>query len=178
MKNRGSFAAKVDFATVSAPSSVAIGDLDGDGKPDLAIPNNYNSSVSVYRNTSSSGSIVAGSFVAKAEFAIGFRPQSVTIGDLDGDGKADLAVANYGDNSVSVLRNADIPTINVSVSLSSNALTKSFCFLTASILNESNTDTNIFIFRSSLGFGIAAIVAVAAAAAAAAAAATVVAGAK
>jgi hypothetical protein len=29
--------AKVDFATGSAPRSVAIGDLDGDGRPDLLL---------------------------------------------------------------------------------------------------------------------------------------------
>jgi uncharacterized repeat protein (TIGR02543 family) len=101
-----SFAAKVDFATGTAPQSVAIGDLDGDGKPDLAVANDNNvGSVSVFRNTSLSGSISASSFAAKVDFATGSNPESVAIGDLDGDGKPDLAVAIYGSNSVSVFRN-------------------------------------------------------------------------
>ncbi len=105
----GSFAPKVDFATGGGPWSVAIGDLDGDSKPDLAVANSFSSdNVSVLRNTSSSGSITAGSFAPKVDFATGVEPYSVAIGDLDGDGKPDLAVANIGSNTVSVLRNADI----------------------------------------------------------------------
>ena len=34
-----SFAAKQDFTTGSGPFSVALGDLNGDGKPDLAVAN-------------------------------------------------------------------------------------------------------------------------------------------
>ena len=96
------FQAKVDFATGSNPFSVSIGDLDGDGKADLAVANVSGSSVSVFRNTGSAGTI---SYAAKVDFTTGLFPYSVSIGDLDGDGKADLAVANYGSNTVSVIRN-------------------------------------------------------------------------
>ncbi len=108
-----SFAAKIDFTTGSSHVSVAIGDLDGDGKPDLAVANFSSDNVSVLRNTSSSGSIDASSFTAKTDFATGSSPVSVAIGDLDGDGKPDLAVTNQSSATVSVLRNADIvvPTI-------------------------------------------------------------------
>jgi hypothetical protein len=108
-----SFAAKQDFTTGTEPLSLAIGDLDGDGKPDLAVANNNSSTVSVFRNTSNSGSIGAASFSTKQDFTTGTQPYSVAIGDLDGDGKPDLAVANYISNTVSVLRNADITTLPV-----------------------------------------------------------------
>ena len=37
----GTFAAKVDYATGMEPRSVATADLNGDGKPDLAVTNEF-----------------------------------------------------------------------------------------------------------------------------------------
>ena len=84
----GSFQAKLDYATGSGPSSVAIGDLNGDGKPDLATANADANSVSVLLNRGD------GSFEAKLDYRTGRGPVSVAIGDLNGDGKPDLATAN------------------------------------------------------------------------------------
>ena len=100
-----SFASKVDFATDTAPQGVAIRDLDGDGKPDIAVTNQTTSDVSVFRNTASSGTINGSSFAAKVDFATGGTPAGIAIGDLDGDGKPDIATANQG-NSASILRNS------------------------------------------------------------------------
>jgi 6-phosphogluconolactonase (cycloisomerase 2 family) len=100
-----SYATKVDFATGTTPIAVAIGDLDGDGKADLAVANRSSNTVSVFRNTSSSGSITSSSFAAKVDFTTGISPIYVAIGDLDGDGKADLATANVDVNTISIFRN-------------------------------------------------------------------------
>jgi hypothetical protein len=97
---------KVDFTSGTEPTSVAIGDLDGDGKPDLAVTNHKSYTVSVYRNTSAIGSITGGSFASKVDFTTAAYPESVAVGDLDGDGRLDLAVACMG--SVSVLRNTSV----------------------------------------------------------------------
>ena len=66
--------------------------------------------ISILRNTSTSGAI---SFSAKVDIASGDRPYSVSIGDVDGDGKPDLVAANYGDDDISVLLNspASAPTV-------------------------------------------------------------------
>jgi hypothetical protein len=98
-----SFAAARSYATGRAPISVAMGDLNGDGKPDLATAN-YEvgvNSVSVLLNSGH------GSFRAKRDYRTGRRPSSVAIGDLNGDGRMDLATANEaeGVNTVSVLVN-------------------------------------------------------------------------
>ncbi len=105
-----SYAAKMDFGTGTGPFSVAIGDLDGDGRADLVVTNSNSNNVSVFRNTSTAAGVI--SYAAKVDFATGSKPQSVAIGDLDGDGKVDLAVANRGDNTVSVLRNTSTGVIS------------------------------------------------------------------
>src|SRR6266852_2860168 len=93
----GSFQPQTTFATGSTPTSVAIGDFNGDGKLDLAVANANSANVSVLLGNGD------GSFQAQTTFATGFIPESVAIGDFNGDGKLDLAVANGGDNNVSVL---------------------------------------------------------------------------
>jgi hypothetical protein len=46
------------------------------------------------------------SFNAPKTYAVGETPRSVAVGDFNSDGKADLAVANFGSNTISVLLGA------------------------------------------------------------------------
>ena len=81
------------------PVSVAIGDLNGDGRLDLAVANGNSSNVTILLGNGLGGfSQAAGSPVA-----VGADPDSVAVGDVNGDGKLDLAVANYSSNNVSIL---------------------------------------------------------------------------
>ena len=95
----GSFDPTVDFATGTAPSSVALGDVDRDGALDLVVANSTTNNVSVLLGDG------AGSFGAATNFATGTAPSSVALGDVDRDGALDLVVANSTTNNVSVLVN-------------------------------------------------------------------------
>ena len=87
-----------DFATGHSPASVAVGDLNDDDHPDLAVANfDFHNNVSVLLGTG------AGSFGPSTNYATGSFPQSVAIGDLNDDANPDLVVANYFSSNVSVL---------------------------------------------------------------------------
>jgi len=78
------------------PCGMAVGDFNGDGKPDIAVPNSANA-VSVLLGNGD------GTFRAALQVGVGSMPISVFANDLNGDGRPDLVVANFGDQSVSVL---------------------------------------------------------------------------
>jgi len=109
-----SFDIKKDFSTLNNPSDIALSDLDGDGKLDVALLNN--GLISLYRNRSVIGDI---RFDTNIDFWRGSA--GIAIGDLDGDGKPDLATANFDWNTISILRNTIItyfPPAPLSISIS------------------------------------------------------------
>src|SRR5262249_59588014 len=87
-------AAPADLTAATNPYSVAVGDLNGDGKPDLAVVVDYISrdtnEVAVLLNTTAPGASTP-TFAAKQEFTTGSVPESVAIGDFNGDGLPALA---------------------------------------------------------------------------------------
>jgi uncharacterized repeat protein (TIGR01451 family) len=98
----GGLGAAATFPTGGAfPYSVAAGDLNGDGHPDVAVTNINSNTVSVLLGNGQGG------LGAATQYSVGtsrdLAPTSVAIGDLNGDGKPDLAVADGNTPSVSVL---------------------------------------------------------------------------
>ena len=87
------FAPAVFFATGVSPFSVSIGDINGDGKPDLAVANFSSNNASILLNTTPTGATTP-TFAPAVFFTTDIGPYSVSIGDFNGDLKPDLAVAN------------------------------------------------------------------------------------
>ncbi|PWU47825.1 hypothetical protein DLE60_31035 [Micromonospora globispora] len=93
-----SFSPSTDFPVGGDPRSVAVGDFNGDGHPDLVTANKAANTVSVLSNDGSGG------FTNGTDFPVGTSPSSVAVGDFNGDGHVDLAVS-FGFQGLSVLLN-------------------------------------------------------------------------
>jgi len=98
----GTLKAHVDYATGLQPVSVAVADFNGDGKPDLAVAFNGDSfdqkttpgGVDIFINRGD------GTFLPPLAHASSGIPSAVAVGDFDGDGHADLVIANGGNSCV------------------------------------------------------------------------------
>jgi len=95
------FSTSTTFDLGGRATGITAADLDGDGRADVAISGS--SRASVFRNTSSGAGNI--DFAPRLDVPTGLSSQDIVSADLDGDGKVDLATANQGGNSISVLRN-------------------------------------------------------------------------
>jgi hypothetical protein len=83
----------------SGASSVALADLDGDGKTDLVIAHSKGDMSYLLGNGD-------GTFQSETHFPGGAFPAWTAIADFNGDGKPDLAIADSGEaGSVAILPN-------------------------------------------------------------------------
>jgi hypothetical protein len=79
------FGSAVNYSAGTSVISVAIGDFNRDGKPDLAVANYTTNNVSILL-----WSPHVPGWAAPVNYSAGTNPYSVAIGDFNHDGKLDL----------------------------------------------------------------------------------------
>jgi len=101
----GKFLAPANYSVGDDPFTIAVGDLNGDGKPDVVTANASTTNPNGLSVLLQNGN---GQFLPAANYSTGNVVNSVAIGDVDGDGKADLIVADSGGISI-LLQNSASP---------------------------------------------------------------------
>lgn len=93
----GSLLWPVFCMTSGRPTALALGDLNNDGKVDVATASYHDHNVHVLLGDGTGALAVAGTYGA------GASPYSIAIGDINQDGWQDISTANFGSNNISVL---------------------------------------------------------------------------
>jgi hypothetical protein len=105
LKNQaGVFTLEPGPATTGAqPRNVAVADFNGDARPDLAVSSvggPGNQVTILLRQPQPTGGFTAD---IGSPITVGNTPVGITADDLNGDGRPDVAVANYADDTVTLL---------------------------------------------------------------------------
>lgn len=87
------------------PAGLDAGDLDGDGDLDLVVANRGDGEITILLNDGTGTSYTSIDVDSQPNLAGNADPLDVYVGDLDGDGDADIAVTNGADGSVVAFEN-------------------------------------------------------------------------
>ncbi|RWY48516.1 FG-GAP-like repeat-containing protein [Mucilaginibacter gilvus] len=108
----------VDFPAGGNPTVTVVGDFNADGKPDIALANSSGNTISIYINATTSVNGISSSSFSRQDFAVSANPTALAVGDINEDGKLDLAIGYGSGSAVSVLLNTT--TVSTSLTFSSS----------------------------------------------------------
>ena len=97
----GTFQSAIGYFAGYANVGLALGDVNGDGMPDIVTTSTNDSTVDVLVNNGD------GTFGTVSSYAVGIDPNGVALGDFNGDGALDIVTSNFYDysNGATVLLN-------------------------------------------------------------------------
>jgi hypothetical protein len=114
----GTFQPHVEYPTTSFPFGIVVGDFNGDGALDLAVTDLPATNANCFVSGSECPGTLSllfgngdGTFQPHVDYPVGLSPVGLAEADLNGDGGADLAVANSESGTVSLLLN--LPVIGI-----------------------------------------------------------------
>ena len=93
----GTFQNRTTVSLSNYPNSLAVGDFNGDGKPDIAVAMNNAGMLAVLLGNGD------GTLQALTYITIGTAIAGLAVADFDGDGKADLVVSLWNPGAIAVL---------------------------------------------------------------------------
>jgi hypothetical protein len=97
----GAFLPANDYLTGTSPTAVALADMDGDGHLDAVTADAASNTVTILLG--GGGGTFPKPGTSAIHLAVGSQPAALVVADLTGDGMPDIATANAGDGTVSVL---------------------------------------------------------------------------
>jgi hypothetical protein len=147
----GTFTVGSTTGSIGVGSYFAIGDFNGDGKPDIAVTGGSGLGVQVLLGNGD------GTFTAGSPYLVssGLYPQGVAIGDFNGDGKPDIAVSDLLNQTVTILTGKGDGTFTVGTPVATGLPSGSSAHLqqvAASDFNgDGNTDLAVAVGWETLG---------------------------
>jgi serine/threonine protein kinase len=110
-----SFAGNFNIDAGNGPVRVLAADIDGDGKPDLVVANDFDQTVWIYHNISASGTLTANSFAPPVILQVGTKLNGrdalvgLAVADLTGSGRLDIILADRYTGNISIFQNLCSP---------------------------------------------------------------------
>jgi len=146
-----------DATTTDGPHSIAVADLNGDGRPDLVSANSVSNTLTIFHQEQTR-TFGAAPDVTLGDFTSLDDPRSVIAADLNGDGLLDLAAANFaGDDLVVFLQPSEgfVNTVTPDIVLGNTGLGSGPLFVDAAdldgdgrldLISANHTDDNLHLY--------------------------------